>query len=105
MNESVQRQIPEIRARDRISLLVRSTLTSIQRRSSTSSPSGSASSDRPSGLESTFIFISYFIHLSIDFLSLTPRGCATASVGEYVPNFFHWVVGFSYQAAYGNSLA
>ena len=37
---------------------------------------------------STFIFISYFIHLSIDFLRLTPRGCATASVGEYVPNFF-----------------
>ena len=37
---------------------------------------------------STFIFISYFIHLSIDFLPLTPRGCATASVGEYVPNFF-----------------
>ena len=37
---------------------------------------------------STFIFISYFIHLSIDFLRLTPRGCVTASVGEYVPNFF-----------------
>ena len=37
---------------------------------------------------STFTFISYFIHLSIDFLPLTPRGCATASVGEYVPNFF-----------------
>ena len=67
MNESVQRQIPEIysllgrrskgkgkgiRAQDRISQLVRSTLTSTQRRSSTSSPSGSASSARPSGLES-----------------------------------------------------
>ena len=37
---------------------------------------------------STFIFISYFIHLSIDFLR-----CATASVGEYVPNFFP--LGFS----------
>ena len=37
---------------------------------------------------STFIFISYFIHLSIEFLPLTPRSGATASVGEYVPNFF-----------------
>ena len=33
---------------------------------------------------STFIFISYFIHLSIDLLPLTPRGRATASVGEYM---------------------
>jgi len=32
--------------------------------------------------------LSYFIHLSIDFLPLTPRGCAITSVGEYVPNFF-----------------
>ena len=67
MNESVQRQIPEIcslrgrrskgkekgiRVRDRISQLVRSTLTRTQRRSSPSSPCGSASSARPSGLES-----------------------------------------------------
>ena len=67
MNESVQRQIPEIcsprgrrskgkekgiRVRDRISQLVRSTLTTTRRRSSPSSPSGSASSARPSGLES-----------------------------------------------------
>ena len=37
---------------------------------------------------STFIYISYIIHLSIDVLPLTPRGCVTASVGEYIPNFF-----------------
>ena len=31
---------------------------------------------------STIIFISYFIHLSIDFLPLTPSGCGTALLGE-----------------------
>ena len=41
---------------------------------------------------STFIFISYFIHLSIDLLSLTPRSRATATVGKYVPIFFR--IGF-----------
>ena len=55
---------------------------------------------------SNFIFISYFILLSIDFLPLTPTGCATASVGECVPNFFPiGFFGFSYQVAHVNSLA
>ena len=51
------------------------------------------------------LYFHILLHSSIDwFLPLTPRGCATASVGEYVPNFFHWVFGFSYQAAHVNSL-
>ena len=37
---------------------------------------------------SSFIFISCFIHLTVDLLPLTRRGRATASVGEYVPIFF-----------------
>ena len=49
--------------------------------------------------------MSFFIYLLFDFLPLTPRGCATALVGKYVPNFYQWVFGFSYQAAQVTSLA
>ena len=35
-----------------------------------------------------FCFIFFFIYLLIVFLPLTPIGCATASVGGYVPAFF-----------------
>ena len=41
----------------------------------------------------------YFIYLLIDFLPLTPRGCATALAEEYVPNLSHSAFGFKYQAA------
>ena len=32
-------------------------------------------------------FISYFVYLLIDILRFTPRGCATALIGQYVPKF------------------
>ena len=55
---------------------------------------------------STFIYISYIIRLSIDFLPLTPRGCATASVWGIHSQFFPTgFFGFSYQVAHVNSLA
>ena len=57
---------------------------------------------------STFIFISYFIHLSIDFLPLTPEVVRPHRLGNTFPIFFplgFWVFGFSYQAAHVNSLA
>ena len=38
----------------------------------------------------------YFIYLLIDFLPLTPRGCATALAEEYVPNLSHSAFGFKY---------
>ena len=52
-----------------------------------------------------FNFMFYFSYLLIDFLPLTPRGCATALADEYVPNFSHWVLGFKYQAAQVSNFA